>query len=65
LNGDLSTLEGTECCSFWCLADTMVVPSWTGVLPLGRRQQLPVWHHKQLISHPAALEPIVAELLRP
>jgi triacylglycerol lipase len=65
LNGDLAGLAGVDCCSFWCLADTLVVPSWTGVLPLGRRQQLPVWNHKQLISSPAALGPIVAELLRP
>jgi triacylglycerol lipase len=65
LNGDLSALAGVDCCSFWCLADTLVIPSWTGVLPVGRRQHLPVWHHKQLISSPAALGPIVAELLRP
>ena len=42
LNGDLSALAGVDCCSFWCLADHMVVPSWTGVLPVGRCQQLPV-----------------------
>jgi triacylglycerol lipase len=65
LNGDVSALAGVDCCSFWCLTDHMVIPSWTGVLPVGRRQQLPVWSHKQLISSPAALEPIVAELLRP
>lgn len=65
LNGDLSALADVDCCSFWCLADTLVIPSWSGVLPLGRRQRLPVWHHKQLISSPAALGPIVAELLRP
>jgi len=65
LNGDLSALAGVDCCSFWCLADTLVIPSWTGVLPVGRRQHLPVWHHKQLISSPEALGPIVTELLRP
>ena len=65
LNGDLSALAGVDCCSFWCLADHMVVPSWTGVLPVGRCQQLPVWSHRQLITSPAALGPIVAELLRP
>lgn len=65
LNGDLTGLAGVECCSFWCPIDGMVIPSWTGVLPVGRRQALPVWDHKQLISSPAALDPIVAELLRP
>jgi len=65
LNGDLSALADVDCCSFWCLADTLVIPSWTGVLPVGRCQHLPVWHHKQLISSPVALGPIVTELLRP
>ena len=64
LNGDLSGLAGVDCCSFWCLADAMVVPSWRGVLPVGRRLRLPVWNHRHLITRPEALEPIVAELLR-
>ena len=65
LDADRSALEEVECCSFWCLTDGMVIPSWTGVLPVGRRVRLPVWHHKQLITDARALEPIVAELLRP
>jgi triacylglycerol lipase len=64
LDADVSALEAVECCSFWCLTDGMVIPSWTGVLPVGRRQLLPVWDHKQLITHPRALGSIVAELLR-
>jgi triacylglycerol lipase len=65
LNRDPRGLEGVECTSFWCLSDQMVVPSWTGVLPRGPSHQLPVWHHQQLITSPAGLEPIVQELLRP
>ncbi len=65
LNRDANGLEGVDCTSFWCLSDQMVVPSWTGVLPSGPRRQLPVWHHQQLITSPAGLEPIVQELLRP
>jgi triacylglycerol lipase len=65
LNGDPSGLQGIDCCSFWCLPDSMVVPSWRGVLPVGRCQRLPVWQHSHLISRPAALAPIVRELLRP
>lgn len=65
LNSDPRGLEGVECTSFWCLPDQMVVPSWTGVLPRGPSHQLPVWHHQQLITSPAGLEPIVTELLRP
>ncbi|MGL6134890.1 MAG: lipase family alpha/beta hydrolase [Prochlorococcaceae cyanobacterium] len=65
LNDDPAGLEGVACTSFWCLSDQMVVPSWTGVLPVGPKHQLPVWHHQQLITSPAGLEPIVKELLRP
>jgi triacylglycerol lipase len=54
-----------ECCSFYCAADLMVLPGWRAVLPLGPRQPLPVRTHQQLLQHPAALEPLVAELLRP
>ncbi len=65
LNDHPEGLEGVECTSFWCLPDQMVVPSWTGVLPRGPSHQLPVWHHQQLITSPAGLDPIVGELLRP
>ena len=65
LDADRAALEEVECCSFWCLTDAMVIPSWSGVLPVGPRRCLPVWHHRQLITDPRALQPIVAELLRP
>ena len=65
LNMDLEGLDQVECCSFYCAADLMVLPGWRAVLPLGPRQQLPVRTHKQLMQHPAALEPLVNELLRP
>jgi len=65
LNGDLRPLQPIECCSFYCSADLMVVPGWRAVLPVGRRARLPVLTHQQLIHHPAALEPLVRELLRP
>jgi triacylglycerol lipase len=65
LNADTGPLEPIDCCSFYCAADLMVVPGWRAVLPVGRQASLPVLSHKQLIRHPAALEPLVAELLRP
>lgn len=65
LNADPGPLAPIDCCSFYCAADLMVVPGWRAVLPVGRQTGLPVLSHKQLISHPAALEPLVAELLRP
>jgi triacylglycerol lipase len=64
LNGDLTPLGTIDCCSFYCRADLMVLPGWRAVLPVGRRLALPVLTHQQLIRHPAALEPVVAELLR-
>jgi triacylglycerol lipase len=65
LNAETGLLEPIDCCSFYCAADLMVVPGWRAVLPVGRQTGLPVLSHKQLIRHPAALEPVVAELLRP
>ena len=65
LNTNLAGLDGVECCSFYCPADLMVWPGWRAVLPVGAQHPLPVSTHKQLIRHPAALEPLVAELLRP
>ena len=65
LNRDLSGLAGLECLSYWCLLDAMVIPSWRGVLPVGKAVRLPVRDHKHLILHPAALGPISRELLRP
>ncbi|MDA0716910.1 MAG: alpha/beta hydrolase [Cyanobacteria bacterium] len=65
LNTNLDGLDGVDCCSFYCATDLMVLPGWHAVLPLGPRQQLPVRTHQQLLQHPSALEPLVAELLRP
>jgi len=65
LNRDLECLQQVECLSFYCAPDLMVSPGWCAVLPVGRRQPLPVLTHQQLIRHPAALTPLAAELLRP
>jgi hypothetical protein len=35
------------------------------VLPVGPRQSVPVLTHQQLMRDPAALDALVAELLRP
>jgi triacylglycerol lipase len=65
LNADPRPLLPIDCCSFYCPADLMVVPGWRAVLPVGRRARLPVLTHQQLIRHPAALEALVEELVRP
>jgi triacylglycerol lipase len=64
LDADLTPLQGVDCHSYATAFDLMVVPGWRAVLPVGPRKQLPVWTHRQLMHHPAALDPLVAELLR-
>ena len=65
LNGDPLGLEPVECSSLYCPTDLMVVPGWRATLPLGPRQALPVWTHRQLMAHPRALEPLAEALLAP
>lgn len=67
LNADPEALAGIDCCSLYCLADVMVVPGWTAVLPVGRREVLRPLHlqHHELMAHPASVAQVAAELLRP
>ena len=65
LNANLATLQHVDCCSFYCEPDLMVMPAWRAVLPIGPGKNLPVRYHHQLLTHPAALEVLVDELLRP
>ena len=65
LNADLATLREVDCCSFYCQPDLMVMPAWRAVLPIGPGRRLPVHYHHQLMTHAAALKPLVQELLRP
>jgi triacylglycerol lipase len=60
-------LEGIDCCSLYCLADLMVLPGWTAVLPVGRREVLRplTLQHHELMAHPSSVEQVARELLRP
>ncbi|WP_010309632.1 alpha/beta hydrolase [Synechococcus sp. CB0101] len=64
LNSDLEGLRRVECHSFYSALDLAVVPAWSAVLPVGSQRVLPVATHPQLLRDPAALAPLVAELLR-
>jgi triacylglycerol lipase len=66
LNGDPEALAGLECCSLYCLADVMVVPGWSAVLPVGRREVLRPLNlqHHELMAHPASVAQVAQELLR-
>lgn len=65
LDCNLHTLKSVECASFYCSPDLMVIPARSALLPLGCHHRLPVIGHHQLLRHPAALAPLVQELLRP
>ena len=65
LNDNVDALRNVDCASFFCTADLMVWPGWRAVLPVGPRQSVPVLTHQQLMRDPAALDALVAELLRP
>lgn len=65
LNGDLTTLKGIECHSFYSALDLAVLPGWRAVLPIGKRTLLPVATHPQLLRDPAAIGPLARELMRP
>ena len=65
LNGDLSSLEAIECCSFYSDIDLVVVPGRRAVLPVGEQRMLPVWTHPQVLRDRLSLEPLAAELMRP
>ncbi len=64
LNRDVEGLRQVECHSFYSAVDLAVVPACSAVLPVGSRRVVPVATHPQLLRDPAALAPLVAELLR-
>jgi len=55
LNSDLCLLQELKCLSFFSKSDLTVFPGWNAVLPIGSRYSVPVLTHKELISHPKAL----------
>ncbi|MEY4360381.1 MAG: hypothetical protein RLZZ631_1867 [Cyanobacteriota bacterium] len=64
LNSNVEALRQVECHSFYSSIDLAVVPAWNAALPVGTQRVLPVPTHPQLLRDPAALAPLVAELLR-
>ena len=65
LNSDLDRLSRIECHSYYSPLDLVVLPGWRAVLPVGAISMLPVPTHPQLLRDPAAIQPLVKELLRP
>ena len=56
-------LSLVQCHSFFCRWDLMVCPGWKAVLLHGSIQDMPVWTHQQLMTHPSALR-ILSQALR-
>ena len=55
LNRDLHLLQHVKCRSFFSKSDLIAFPGWDAALPIGSRYSVPVLTHKELISHPKAL----------
>ena len=64
LDADLSTLEPVDCRSYYCRTDITVFPGWQAHLPIGPALAMPVLTHRQLITHPLALQILCQELLQ-
>lgn len=65
LDRDISHLQRIDCRSYYCPNDLTVFPGWRATLPLGPSLAMPVSSHRQLISHPKALEILCKDLLMP
>ncbi len=62
LNRDIRQLQMIDCSSFFCFWDAMVFPGWEATLPFGYSFCMPVLTHRQLISHPRAIEILAKRL---
>ena len=65
LRSQAPLLAALECHSLYTATDLTVIPGWRAVLPLGSRQPLPVFTHRQLIAHPRAIRALADVLLAP
>jgi triacylglycerol lipase len=65
LDHNVSFLETIDCYSLFTPTDVTVFPGWRAVLPVGPREALPVFTHRQLIVHPRAIARLADLLLSP
>ncbi len=64
LDNDLLSIGDVTCSSFFSYWDLMVIPGWEAVLPMGEQRPLSVRSHRNLISHPVALDTLVNVILQ-
>ena len=63
LNNDITKLKMVYCKSFYCRSDLMVFPGWEAIMPLGYKQSLPVFAHRELVTSQIAIDILVKEIL--
>ncbi|MEN8447514.1 MAG: alpha/beta fold hydrolase [Cyanobacteria bacterium J06555_13] len=62
LNRDIHRLNEIRVFSFWTLLDTLILPPWSGRLPLGDAQRLNVSSHNRMIQDERGLRAIAQAL---
>ena len=56
-------LKKIDCISFYTRWDFMVFPGWKAKLPLGRRFNLNIYKHRNLVRNPMAIDAIVNSII--
>ena len=52
-------LKDIECISFYTRWDLMVFPGWRATLPIGKKFNLEIYKHRNLVKNPIAINAIV------
>ena len=56
-------LKKIDCISFYTRFDLMVFPGWRAYLPIGRKYNLNIYKHRNLVRNPIALDAIVNSII--
>ena len=56
-------LKDIDCISFYTRWDFMVFPGWRAILPIGRKFNLNIYKHKNLVRNSIAIEAIVNSII--
>ena len=63
LSDDDYLLKEIDCVSFYTKWDLMVFPGWSACLPIGKKFNLNIYKHKNLVRNPIALDAIVDSII--
>ena len=56
-------LKNIDCVSFYTIWDLMVFPGWRANLPIGRKYNLNIYKHRNLVKNPVAIDAIVNSII--